>query len=358
MRLSRRSEYGLRALVDLVRHQDDGPIALAALAERDRLPTKFLEQIMSTLKHAGIVRSTLGAHGGYALAADPADRLDRSRHPAARWRARAARLRLAALLRAVFVRRRGDLPAARRDARRARRDARDPRRGDAGRPGRAARSRLDRPAWPPRRCPRRSEALTGFGNARRGGASYRREQCTVRPCFEGATQSHAPDPDRRPQRLRQVRRLRAGCLSPAPRRHVQDDRPALQLAEGFLHADAGAVDAWHRTIARGTSGVAGQPSCPRLRHLPRGRRRHRRRALPAGHPRAPARDRQGRLCRSLRADRPMRRRRRPLCGYDHRRVERLDRDALQLDPGQPGARGGAPQYRRSSRATRSATRRW
>ncbi len=72
MRLSRRSEYGLRALVDLVRHEDDGPIALAALAERDRLPTKFLEQIMSTLKHAGIVRSTLGAHGGYTLAADPA----------------------------------------------------------------------------------------------------------------------------------------------------------------------------------------------------------------------------------------------------------------------------------------------
>jgi Rrf2 family protein len=72
MRLSRRSEYGLRALVDLVRHADDGPIALAALAERDRLPTKFLEQIMSTLKHAGIVRSTLGAHGGYALATDPA----------------------------------------------------------------------------------------------------------------------------------------------------------------------------------------------------------------------------------------------------------------------------------------------
>src|SRR6478752_7668358 len=54
MRLSRRSEYGLRALVDLVRQRDDGPIALA------------------TLKHAGVVRTTLGAHGGYALAADPA----------------------------------------------------------------------------------------------------------------------------------------------------------------------------------------------------------------------------------------------------------------------------------------------
>ena len=72
VRLSRRSEYGLRALVDLVHHQGDGPIALAALAERNRLPTKFLEQILATLKHAGIVRTTLGAHGGYALAADPA----------------------------------------------------------------------------------------------------------------------------------------------------------------------------------------------------------------------------------------------------------------------------------------------
>jgi Rrf2 family protein len=72
MRLSRRSEYGLRALTDLVRHEDDGPIALGTLATRNQLPAKFLEQIMSTLKHAGIVRTTLGTHGGYAIAADPA----------------------------------------------------------------------------------------------------------------------------------------------------------------------------------------------------------------------------------------------------------------------------------------------
>ena len=71
MRLSRRSEYGLRALTDLVRHEGEGPIALATLAERNRLPAKFLEQIMASLKHGGIVRTTLGAHGGYAIAADP-----------------------------------------------------------------------------------------------------------------------------------------------------------------------------------------------------------------------------------------------------------------------------------------------
>ena len=72
MRLSRRSEYGLRALVDLVRHDEASPISLTALAQRNSLPPKFLEQIMATLKRGGIVRTTLGAHGGYALADDPA----------------------------------------------------------------------------------------------------------------------------------------------------------------------------------------------------------------------------------------------------------------------------------------------
>lgn len=83
MRLSRRSEYGIRALIDLVRseaamaaaehpHPHPTPVALASLAERNHLPPKFLEQIMSTLKHGGIVRTTLGAHGGYAMALDPA----------------------------------------------------------------------------------------------------------------------------------------------------------------------------------------------------------------------------------------------------------------------------------------------
>lgn len=70
MRLSRRSEYGLRALVDLVRHDGSGPVALAALAQRNNLPTKFLEQIMATLKHGRIVRTTLGSHGGYEMAPD------------------------------------------------------------------------------------------------------------------------------------------------------------------------------------------------------------------------------------------------------------------------------------------------
>jgi Rrf2 family protein len=73
VRLSRRSEYGLRALVDLTRSAEAGhPLSLTALARRNNLPPKFLEQIMTRLKRAGIVRTTLGAHGGYVLGTDPA----------------------------------------------------------------------------------------------------------------------------------------------------------------------------------------------------------------------------------------------------------------------------------------------
>jgi Rrf2 family protein len=71
MRLSRRSEYGLRALTDLVRCGPGVTVPLATLAQRNNLPPKFLEQIMATLKRGGIVRTTLGAHGGYALADEP-----------------------------------------------------------------------------------------------------------------------------------------------------------------------------------------------------------------------------------------------------------------------------------------------
>jgi Rrf2 family protein len=72
MRLSRRSEYGLRALIDLVRHSESPPISLTALAQRNNLPPKFLEQIMTRLKRAGIVQTSLGSHGGYVLGTDPA----------------------------------------------------------------------------------------------------------------------------------------------------------------------------------------------------------------------------------------------------------------------------------------------
>jgi Rrf2 family protein len=73
MRLSRRSEYGLRALTDLVRSGPGATVPLATLARRNNLPPKFLEQIMATLKRGGILETTLGARGGYAFAGDPTE---------------------------------------------------------------------------------------------------------------------------------------------------------------------------------------------------------------------------------------------------------------------------------------------
>ena len=67
MKLSKRSEYGLRALLDLAAHADTGPLRLKDLAERNHIPAKFLEQIFVTLRNAGVVRSQVGAHGGYTL---------------------------------------------------------------------------------------------------------------------------------------------------------------------------------------------------------------------------------------------------------------------------------------------------
>jgi len=71
MKLSKRGEYGLRALQDLAKYHGDGPIPNKDLAERNNIPARFLEQILLTLKHGRIVRSQKGPQGGYYLARPP-----------------------------------------------------------------------------------------------------------------------------------------------------------------------------------------------------------------------------------------------------------------------------------------------
>jgi Rrf2 family protein len=71
MKLSKRSEYGLRALQDLAAHYGQGPIRTRDLAKNNRIPLKFLEQILLTLNHTGIVRSHRGPQGGYYLSSAP-----------------------------------------------------------------------------------------------------------------------------------------------------------------------------------------------------------------------------------------------------------------------------------------------
>jgi len=75
MRLSKRGEYGLRAMIDMTTWgQGNGVIQIKEIAERQQIPTKFLEQILLTLKNAGLLHSKMGVGGGYYLAR-PADQI-------------------------------------------------------------------------------------------------------------------------------------------------------------------------------------------------------------------------------------------------------------------------------------------
>lgn len=71
MKLSRKSDYALRALFTLAERYGQGPISIRELAERNDVPKRFLEQIMLDLKAKGWVRSVAGRVGGFELAVAP-----------------------------------------------------------------------------------------------------------------------------------------------------------------------------------------------------------------------------------------------------------------------------------------------
>ena len=72
MRLSKRGEYGLRAMIALAEStsQGDPPvmIQIKEISQREQISSKFLEQILLTLKNAGLLHSKMGVGGGYYLA--------------------------------------------------------------------------------------------------------------------------------------------------------------------------------------------------------------------------------------------------------------------------------------------------
>src|SRR6266545_6529106 len=70
---STRGEYGTRLMVELARHHGNGPISLAEMADHESLPRPYLEQLVVSLREAGLVTSTRGAHGGYELGRPPAE---------------------------------------------------------------------------------------------------------------------------------------------------------------------------------------------------------------------------------------------------------------------------------------------
>jgi len=71
MRISKRTDYALRALFTLLDHYRGAPIPIRELARRNDVPKRFLEQIMLDLKAQGWVDSVAGIRGGYVLARSP-----------------------------------------------------------------------------------------------------------------------------------------------------------------------------------------------------------------------------------------------------------------------------------------------
>ncbi|MDZ4182649.1 MAG: Rrf2 family transcriptional regulator [Candidatus Cloacimonadaceae bacterium] len=67
MAVSTRTEYALRALIEMI-DADGGQVSAQKICERQKLPKKYVEHLLSALKTAKLIISSAGAHGGYMLA--------------------------------------------------------------------------------------------------------------------------------------------------------------------------------------------------------------------------------------------------------------------------------------------------
>jgi len=71
MKLSTRTRYAVRAIIELAQNDNDRPLQLKVIAQRQDISIKYLEQLMAVLRSAGFVRSVRGSKGGYVLAKVP-----------------------------------------------------------------------------------------------------------------------------------------------------------------------------------------------------------------------------------------------------------------------------------------------
>lgn len=71
MKLSTRTRYGIRAILELATNYGKGPLQTRVIAEHQGISVKYLEQLMAVLKSGGIVRSIRGSKGGYLLSKPP-----------------------------------------------------------------------------------------------------------------------------------------------------------------------------------------------------------------------------------------------------------------------------------------------
>jgi Rrf2 family protein len=71
MKLSTRSRYGTRTMLEFARHWGSGPMSLTEAAAAQRISLKYLEHIVASLKSAGLLHAARGRRGGYELARPP-----------------------------------------------------------------------------------------------------------------------------------------------------------------------------------------------------------------------------------------------------------------------------------------------
>ena len=71
MKLSTRTRYAVRAIIELAQNDSKKPLQLKIIAQRQDISVKYLEQLMAVLRSAGFVRSVRGSKGGYVLAKAP-----------------------------------------------------------------------------------------------------------------------------------------------------------------------------------------------------------------------------------------------------------------------------------------------
>ena len=71
MRVSTKGDYGVRALIELSHHFGQGPLQSAEIAARQSIPEPYLDQLLTTLRRAGFIRSVRGPQGGHALIREP-----------------------------------------------------------------------------------------------------------------------------------------------------------------------------------------------------------------------------------------------------------------------------------------------
>ena len=67
MRLTTKGRYAVTAMLDLALHEDQGPISLADISQRQEISLSYLEQLFAKLRRGGLVKSVRGPGGGYAL---------------------------------------------------------------------------------------------------------------------------------------------------------------------------------------------------------------------------------------------------------------------------------------------------